>query len=246
MSWRGWALRARTPRDSARAVPLTDEQRDACAWGVPASPESRWPASLAVMAAVTLYATLPERLTIGPTWLLPVLELALLVPLTLALPRRGQDEPQSHRLASIGLIALVNAANVASLILLVNSLLSGVNKREGSELIVAAMQVWLTNVLVFGLWYWELDRGGPSARCSDHHREPDFLFSQMTTPAAAPPRWAPAFVDYLYVAFTNATAFSPTDVLPLTSWAKILMLAQSLASLLTVALVAARAVNILQ
>ena len=117
--------------------------------------------------------------------------------------------------------------------------------RRPTELIFAAMQIWMTNVIVFGLWYWELDRGGPSARCRTSHREPDFLFPQMSTPAAAPPDWAPMFVDYLYVAFTNATAFSPTDTLPLTTWAKVLMAVQALASLLTVALVAGRAVNIL-
>jgi uncharacterized membrane protein len=224
----------------------TEMDRDACAWGLPARPESRWPASLAVLAAVALYVTLPERLTLGPTWLFPALELAVLVPLTMAVPRRGHDESRLHRSASIALIAIVNAANLASLILLVSNLLSGLNKREGTELILAAMQIWLTNVLVFGLWFWELDRGGPSARCRGDHREPDFLFPQMTTPAAAPRHWTPTFVDFLYVAFTNATAFSPTDVMPLTRWAKVLMLVQSLASLLTVALVAARAVNILQ
>jgi hypothetical protein len=100
-------------------------------------------------------------------------------------------------------------------------------------------------VIVFGLWYWELDRGGPSARHDPHHREPDFLFPQMATPGAARPDWAPGFLDYLYVSFTNATAFSPTDTMPLTPLAKGLMGVQSAASLLTVALVAARAVNIL-
>jgi len=98
---------------------------------------------------------------------------------------------------------------------------------------------------VFALWYWELDRGGPDARRRPRHRQPDFLFPQMVTPACAGPRWAPGFVDYLYVSFTNATAFSPTDTMPLTPWAKMLLLLQALASLLTVALVAARAVNIL-
>ncbi|MBV9547646.1 MAG: hypothetical protein JOY61_25010, partial [Chloroflexi bacterium] len=110
----------------------------------------------------------------------------------------------------------------------------------------SAMQIWLTNVIVFGLWYWELDRGGPSARVRADHREPDFLFPQMITPAVAPADWYPRFWDYLYVAFTNATAFSPTDTMPLTVVAKSLMTIQSIVSLLTVALVAARAVNILQ
>jgi hypothetical protein len=162
-----------------------------------------------------------------------------------AVPVRHARETAAHRIASLGLIAVVNAANVASLVLLVNSLLNG-GASGGTLLVFAAMQIWLTNVIVFGLWYWELDRGGPSARCHEQHREPDFLFPQMTLPAAAPADWTPRFLDYLYVAFTNATAFSPTDTMPLTMWAKILMAVQSLASLLTVALVAARAVNILQ
>jgi hypothetical protein len=219
--------------------------KDLCAWGVASQPESRLPASAAVVAAVLLYVTLPERFTMGPVWLFPILEVALLVPLSIAVPTRHARETTAHRAASIALVALVSAANVASLALLVIGLLNGV-QRAGTELIFAAMQIWLTNVIVFGLWYWELDRGGPSARCRQGHREPDFLFPQMSTPAAAPPSWTPRFVDYLYVAFTNATAFSPTDTLPLTVWAKILMAVQSLASLLTVALVAARAVNILQ
>lgn len=100
-------------------------------------------------------------------------------------------------------------------------------------------------MLVFALWYWELDRGGPGARLRADHRHPDFLFPQMITPACAVAPWSPGFVDYLYVSFTTATAFSPTDTMPLTAWAKILMVTQSLASLLTVVLVAARAVNIL-
>jgi uncharacterized membrane protein len=107
------------------------------------------------------------------------------------------------------------------------------------------MLIWLTNVIIFGLWYWELDRGGPGARCAPVHREPDFLFPQMVNPGTAPKGWTPNFLDYLYVSFTNASAFSPTDTMPLTEMSKILMLVQSLASLLIVALVAARAVNIL-
>ena len=215
------------------------------AWGLPSKAEPRWPASLAVLAALLLYGTLPERFTFGPTWLFPLLEAALMVPLTIVFPHRHGAEAPWQRVASITLIAIVNASNVASLVLLVQTLLSG-SQAAGQQLIFAAIQIWLTNVLVFALWYWELDRGGPSARRRTRHREPDFLFPQMSTPGAAPAGWAPGFVDYLYVAFTNATAFSPTDTLPLTPWAKILMLIQSLASLLTVALVAARAVNILQ
>ena len=214
------------------------------AWGVVSPPESRLGASLAVVAAVALYAALPERFTLGPVWLLPALEFAILVPLAFVAPRRHAQEATWHRIASVVLIALVNAANMVSLVRLVANILVGSNA-PGTNLVFAALQIWLTNVLVFGLWYWELDRGGPAARCRPDHREPDFLFPQMNAPDSAPPAWAPQFLDYLYLGFTNATAFSPTDTLPLTGWAKFLMLVQSLASLLTVALVAARAVNIL-
>jgi hypothetical protein len=224
---------------------VSPEEAAACAWGLPAKPESRWPATLAVIAAIVLYVTLPERLTFGPTWLLPVLGAAVILPLFIDAPRRDAQEQLWHRVASIALIGLVNAANLISLVLLIRGLLEG-TRNEARELIFGALQVWLTNVIVFGLWYWELDRGGPSARCLHTHREPDFLFPQMATPAVARPGWYPRFPDYLYVAFTNATAFSPTDTLPLTQWAKLLMAIQSTASLLTVALVAARAVNILQ
>jgi uncharacterized membrane protein len=218
--------------------------KDTCAWGYPSRPESRIPATVAVLVAVILYVTLPDRFTLGPGWLFPVLELAILVPLAVAVPVRHARESVAHRVVSIAIIAIVNIANVVSLVLLIKGLLTGATT-AGTPLFLAAIQIWLTNVIVFGLWYWELDRGGPSARCRENHREPDFLFPQMATPAAAPRYWTPQFMDYLYVAFTNATAFSPTDTMPLTQWAKILMTIQSIASLLTVALVAARAVNIL-
>jgi hypothetical protein len=222
----------------------TELDKDSCAWGVQSEPETRWAASSAVVAAAILYVTLPERYTVGPVLLLPVLEVALAIALSVAVPTRHARETMLIRSASLTLVALVSTANVASLVLLVYSLLHGVQP-AGSELIFAAMQIWATNVIVFGLWYWELDRGGPGARCRTSHRQPDFLFPQMATPAAAPPNWAPKFLDYLYLAFTNATAFSPTDTLPLTAWSKSLMAVQALASLLTVALVAGRAVNIL-
>jgi hypothetical protein len=116
--------------------------------------------------------------------------------------------------------------------------------RAGRPLVYASVPVWLTNIIVFGLWYWELDRGGPAARRLPRHRQPDFLFPQMSTPGSAP-GWSPNFFDYLYTAFTNATTFSSTDTMPLTGWAKLLMALQSLASLVTVVVVVSRAVNIL-
>ncbi len=208
--------------------------------------EARWPITLAIVTAVGLYATLPERLTFGPTWLPPVIVLALLLPLLLTEPHWHPSAGWPwQRVISTLLVGVIQLANLLSLVLLIDSLLRGVAKTTGEQLIVEAGKIWLTNILVFGLWYWELDRGGPRARHWRTPRPPDFLFPQMTSPDLAPSGWMPTFVDYLYVAFTSATAFSPTDTLPLTPPAKLLMGIQSLISLLTLALVAARAVNIL-
>jgi uncharacterized membrane protein len=143
----------------------------------------------------------------------------------------------------VAVIALITIANVVSLVDLIHALLYE-SQVGGRALVYSSLPIWLTNVIVFGLWYWELDRGGPAARQQTRHRRPDFLFPQMSTPGAAP-GWTPDFLDYIYTSFTNATAFSPTDTMPLTAWAKLLMMLQSLASLLTVAVVVSRAVNIL-
>lgn len=205
--------------------------------------EPRWPASLAIVAAIVLYATLPNRYTMGPAWLIPALEAALLIGLNITAPTRHTEEAVILRIAANILTAIVSVTNFVALALLIDSLLRG-SKAGGSQLIFAAIQIWLTNVIVFALWFWELDRGGPGER-RRQTSQPDFLFPQMTAREIAPAGWLPNFVDYLYVSFTNAMAFSPTDTMPLTKWAKLLMLAQSMASLLTVAFVAARAVNIL-
>lgn len=203
-----------------------------------------WPAQLAVLGALLLNLALPEKLTLGPTWLVPAVEGLLLLALVITTPRRTSNEGRGRRSAALAIIALVSIANTFSLVLLVHFLLKG-GKANGHQLILSSIVIWLTNVIIFGLWYWELDRGGPGDRASGHDRPPDFLFPQMASPDVGPRDWRPNFVDYLYVSFTNATAFSPTDTMPLTPWTKVLMLVQSLASLITVALVAARAVNIL-
>ena len=117
---------------------------------------------------------------------------------------------------------------------------------HAGPLLVTGGAIWLTNIIVFGLWYWEFDRGGPVARAHGTRPYPDFQFVQMTSPELAPPDWEPAFADYLYLAFTNASAFSPTDVMPLSRWAKLAMTLQSVISIVTVALIVARAVNILK
>jgi Protein of unknown function (DUF1345) len=219
--------------------------KDAASHGDRTPREPRWPASAAATAALLLYITLPERLTFGPGWVIPALEAALIIPLTVTAPRRHLEEATLVRFASLLLIALVNLANLASLALLVHLVLTG-GAASGRQLIFSGLQIWLTLVLVFALWYWELDRGGPGFRGSKMERIPDFLFPQMATPELHQGNWMPDFLDYLYVAFTNATAFSPTDTMPLTSRAKALMLVESMAAITAIVMIAGRAVNILR
>lgn len=218
-------------------------------WGFAARIEHRWPASLAIAVAVVLQLILPDRVItgLGPRLLIPLLEAALATALLVANPHRTTGEARYLRIAAISLIMLINAANVISLAELIHALITHVgSSSDGRKLVEASVPIWITNVLVFALWYWELDRGGPAARSGSNHREPDFLFPQMTAVGTTRRDWCPKFFDYLYTSFTNATAFSPTDTMPLTSWAKLLMMIQSAASFLTVALVISRAVNILK
>jgi uncharacterized membrane protein len=217
------------------------------------SDEPRWHASLAVLLSLVLYITLPPRLTFGPLWLVPLLTLSLLIPLSIIAPgRRGETRWQ--RVASIALIAVVNAANILSLALLIHSLTHPVHRRAatGQELLVAAFQIWLTNVLVFGLWYWESDGGGPDARAQAANGGPrrvDFLFPQLTlnqgTAVKNSPSWRPMFFDYVFLSFCTATAFSPTDTYPLSKTGKFLMMTEALVSFITIAVIAARAINII-
>jgi uncharacterized membrane protein len=203
-----------------------------------------WEPQLVVACTIALQLSLSNEVTIGPTWLLPALEGALLIGLTIVSPQAKARHSPLRRKVAIGMIAFVSAANIASLVMLCHRLLHG-GKENGHALILSGIVLWCTNVLLFGLWYWETDRGGPVAREKGERDLPDFLFPQMADPRWAPKDWMPRLIDYLYVSLTNATAFSPTDTMPLTPTAKWLMSAQSLASLVTVGLVVARAVNIL-
>jgi hypothetical protein len=222
----------------------TGLRSEALAWGVPSADHSYWPARAAIAVAAIVYLWLPDELIAGPRWVVPALEIAILSVLTTLTPHRTKQASPMRRVLVVALTALVTVANLINLGLLVHALLHG-GIQNGRTLILASIGIWSTNVIVFGLWYFELDRGGPNQRHSPTHRQPDFLFPQMATPGAGPPAWSPSFIDYLYVSLTNAAAFSPTDTMPLTVPAKALMGLQSAASLLTVALVAARAVNIL-
>ena len=197
-----------------------------------------------MVATIAVQLGLPERLTVGPRLLLPAIETALLVGLSVITPRRLVQEHVLRRRIALALTALVSAANVFSLAELTHYLLHH-NVSNGHELIGSGVLIWLTNFLIFGLWYWELDRGGPGVRAAGHDGAPDFLFPQMSDDRIEPVDWRPRFIDYLYVSLTNNTAFSPTDTMPLTQMAKSVMGAQALVSLVTIGVIVSRAVNIL-
>ncbi|HEV2945122.1 MAG TPA: hypothetical protein VGX26_08420 [Solirubrobacteraceae bacterium] len=210
----------------------------------PPASEPFWPAQMTVLAAIALQLLLPARLTAGPVWLIPALEGALLIGMFFASPRELEGEHPVRRRVALGMTAFVSAANIFSLAELTHHLLHH-NVSNGQELIVSGVLIWLTNFLIFALWYWELDRGGPGKRAAGHDQAPDFLFPQMSDDRIEPLAWRPQFLDYLYVSLTNAAAFSPTDTMPLTHMAKVIMGMQSIVSLVTIGLIVSRAVNIL-
>ncbi len=210
----------------------------------PAAAEPFWPAQLTVLAAIAIQLLLPARLTVGPRWLIPGLEGALLIGLVVITPNQIEDEHPRRRRIALGLTAFVSAANIYSLAALTHHLLHH-NVSQGRALIGAGVLIWLTNFLIFALWYWEIDRGGPGRRSLGHDGPPDFLYPQMADDRIEPLEWRPKFIDYLYVSLTNAAAFSPTDTMPLTPMAKSFMGIQSLVSLVTIGLIVSRAINIL-
>jgi uncharacterized membrane protein len=224
-------------RAEERIVPLLKEAT---------AGEHRLPVAAAVAVAIGLQIGLPNRLTFHPTWLLPSLEVALLIGLVAANPYRIERESRALRTTSLLLIAVISIDNIWSAGRLVDGLINSTLGSGAGPLLASGASIYLTNIIVFALWYWEVDRGGPVARLQARNPYPDFLFPQMADLNLAPPGWAPTIVDYLYLSFTNATAFSPTDVMPLSRLAKSLMAVQAVVSLGVVALVVARAVNILK
>ncbi|WP_405057780.1 hypothetical protein OG474_34310 [Kribbella sp. NBC_01505] len=207
----------------------------------------RWPASLAVVAVLILQLLIPTQIATFPRWVMPALGALLLLPLVWMNPfHLRRDEPWLRwvEVTLLGVLVLANAIYLAELIVYLNS--GAAN--NGLVLVKAAALIWATNVVAFGIWYWEVDGGGPFARAPEHERpeeRADLLFPQMTVDLPGWQKWIPGFTDYLFVAFTAATAFSPTDTMPLTARVKVLMAVQSAIALLTVAVVAARAVNVL-
>ncbi len=216
------------------------------AWRRATRGEPRLPVTVAILVAIGLQAALPDRVANQPRWLLPGLAALLLLGIVVANPTRINRRSPALRATTLLLVTFMSAGNIASAARLVVDLVRSQGLRDPTELLLTGLAIWLTNVIVFALWYWEFDRGGPVARAISPRPYPDFLFPQMTTPELAPEHWEPGFVDYLYMSFTNATAFSPTDVMPMSRWAKLTMLVQSAISLITVALVIARAVNVLK
>jgi len=208
--------------------------------------ESRWPTVIAVVAASALQMALPGWLSLGPHWLLSALELGLLCALVASSPGRLERRSAALRAGGLALAGLLSLANAISAALLVNELAHGSRAESAAALLLTGGSIWAANVLIFALWYWELDRGGPADRCHAVRMYPDFLFPQMLQPDLAPADWKPSFTDYLYLSFTNAITFAASDVTPLTRWAKMMMMLQSAVSVAAIALVVARAVSILR
>jgi hypothetical protein len=207
----------------------------------PREREPRWPAALAILATGGLYFVIPAKLRFGEEWLLLVIVSALLVPTVLTY-QTGRD--RLNRIFAYIVLGILTASMIGSLSLLITRLLSHADPPQ--ELLRAAAVLWVTNILVFASWYWRLDAGGPNERDRRKaHDDGAFLFPQMITPWDSDKNWRPGFVDYLFLAFNTSTAFSPTDVPVLSRWAKVMMMVQASISLVTVALLAARAVNIL-
>jgi hypothetical protein len=206
-----------------------------------------WPAQLAVVIAIALPLALSDKLVIGPKYLVPGVEGLLLLTLVVIAPARANYSAWRHQRGLLWtILGLVTLSYLVSLGLLVHYLVTG-GRVGGHALIGSGVVLWVTNVLLFSVVYWDLDRGGPLNRFEREKPWPDFLFPQMDSPEFTPmeKKWQPSFLDYFYTALTNATAFSPTDTMPLTQTAKLLMSVQGTAAIVTVGLVLARAVNIL-
>jgi len=207
--------------------------------------EHRWPVAIVVSLVIGMQYSLDAALSLSFKTILCAIEALLLLTVVMINPKRISSHIPSARLTGLILTSIMTFANTVSAVKLINAMVSG-TMVDAKHLLLSAGSIWLTNVVVFALWYWELDRGGPGKRAEARRPFLDFMFPQMSDPGYASPSWHPNFFDYLYTSFTNASAFSPTDVMPLTRWAKMLMLLQSLTALLTVGLVIARAVNILR
>ena len=211
----------------------------------PAAAEARWPMAGAIVAAIVLTVLLPDDIRLGPEWVLPSIEALLLVAVIAADPRSITRRSRELRVLSIGLVSVLVIGALWSTVLLIDDLIhGGPETNSAGDLLEAGSIVWVSNSIAFALLYWELDGGGAAERWHRAPVHPDLAFPQHLNPGVGPPGWRPRFIDYLYLSFTNSTAFSPTDVMPLVPWAKIAMTVQAAVSLGILGLVIARAVNI--
>jgi hypothetical protein len=210
--------------------------------------ERRWPMALAVLAAGGLRAALPAQLRNGDArWALIVVLVALLAILVIGDPGRIDRDSTWLRVMTGSLIGLISAVNAAAAVRLVAGIIGAAAFSTNANVLLASGgAIWLSNVIAFGLWYWDLDRGGAAARARGSGSMPAFVFPEMTNHEYVRPGWKPRFLDYLYLSFTTAMAFSPTDVSAIRPWAKLMMMAEEAISLLVAILVVARAVNILR
>jgi len=229
-------------KDAAQMLP---------AWLQPGNPESRWPVLVALISAIVMQGAIPRRYTVVPRWPLLAMELALVVVLLIINPVRLTRATRLGKGASLLLLAAITIDNTASAVVLDYHILTGTVSNDAALLLGSGAAVFITNIIVYGIWYWEIDLGGPFARAGVEQRTPqrqypDFLFPQMDVRRLAPKDWEPRFLDYLYVSLTNVMAFSPTDTMPLTRRAKGMMSLQALVAVSTIALVFARAVNVLR
>ena len=211
--------------------------------------EPRWPIAvtlgLFIVISIVLRIAVPHRSSLGPDWLVPAIEVGLLVLLLAADPARITGRRHWLRKLAIALVILLGCAALTSTVKLIVDLVEGSKvTNSASDLLASGAVIWLGNVLVFSLFYWLMDSGGPLARYLGERPFPDFAFTQQMSPELAPPGWRPQYVDYLILGLTTSTAFSPTDVMPMAWWAKLTMSLQSLISLTVVGLVIARAVNV--
>jgi uncharacterized membrane protein len=217
--------------------------------GAPGPPgakaEPRWPMATAVLVAIILYVAAPHRGRVPGWWLFPLVQLVLLGLLIAQDPGRIDRRSPTLQRLMVALLLVMTAGTILGVVVLAHDILVAVEGVTATVLLGRGATIWIANVIVFSLWYWEFDRGGPAERAAGSPVAPSFAFPENATPELAPAGWRPAYPDYLYLAFTNATAFSPTDTLPVRRWAKLTMMVQSALSLVIAILVIARAINVL-
>jgi uncharacterized membrane protein len=228
----------------SEAIVPNDDQAGALA-PIHFTGERRWPMALAVLVAAILQVIVPHRGRLPGWYLFPAIEIVLLACIMIADPGRIDRRSPALRAGTFVLITVMTVANSVGAVLLMYDIIADVRGINSTNLLGRGALIWVTNVIVFSLWYWELDRGGPAERAAGASRRASFAFPENATPELVPEGWVPTYPDYLYLSFTNSTAFSPTDTLPMRIWAKMTMLLQSVISLVTAILVIARAVNVL-